>query len=124
MTNIVRGEVHFESGDKTYTFKLGTNAQVMIESKTKMPMSKFLNKDRLDQMGSGDIRLIFWAGLYRQHPDLTEEMVGDMIDDLGVDRVAEIFVEAFEASKAKTENGAAGDALPQKSAKARIGMNS
>ena len=123
MTNAVKGEVIFEAGGKTYTFKLGTNAQVMIENKTGLSMGKFLNKERLEDMGAKDIRLIFWAGLFRQH-QCTEEEVGDIIDEIGPQRVADIFLEAFEVAKSKVENGAAGEPRPPKSAKARIGMNS
>jgi hypothetical protein len=124
MTNPVKGEVSFESGGKTYYFKLGTNAQVLLEKKTGMPMSKYLKQDRIEDMGAADIRLIFWAGLTRNHPDLTEDMVGDLIDDVGADRIGEIFVEAFESAKVKKDNGADEGALPPKPVKARIGMNS
>lgn len=123
-TNPVKGEVTFQSGDKIYVFKLGTNAQVLLESRTGMSMAKYLKADRIEELGSRDIRLIFWAGLTRNHPDLTEENVGDLIDDLGVERVGDIFLEAFESAKPKTENGAAGEPNPPRPAKARIGMNS
>src|SRR5262245_7790920 len=122
MTNPVKGEVTFECGDKTYTFKLGTNAQVMLEQKVKMPLSKFLKEDKLADLGIADLRLIFWAGLFRQH-QLTEEAAGDIIDEIGPERVAEIFLQAFESAKVKTTNGAA-DENPPMSAKAPIGMNS
>lgn len=123
MTNPVKGEVTFVSNDKTYTFKLGTNAQVMLEQKVKMPMSKFLKQDRLEDLGIADLRLIFWAGLFRQH-QLTEDEVGDIIDDIGPGKVSEIFLEAFESASVKAENGSATANPPLKSAKARVGMNS
>ena len=130
MSNPVKGEVNFECGGKTYTFKLGTNAQVMLEQKVKMPMSKFLKQDRIEDLGIVDLRSIFWAGLFRQH-QLTEEEVGDIIDNIGPEKVADIFLEAFESAKVKTENGVAGaggpgttTSPPLKSARARTGMNS
>ena len=95
MSNPVKGEVHFEAQGKMFTFKLGTNAQVIIENKTGMPMSKFLKKERLDDLGATDVRMIFWAGLFRQH-QLSEDEVGDLIDELTPERVAAIFMEAFE----------------------------
>src|SRR5262245_54721465 len=103
MTNPVKGEVTFESGGKSYTFKLGVNAQVMLEQRVKMPLSKFLKEDKLEDLGISDLRLIFWAGLHRQH-QLSEEEAGDIIDDIGPERVAEIFLEAFETAKVKEEN--------------------
>lgn len=123
MTNAVKGEVHFESGGKTYTFKLGTNAQVMLEKRVGMSLSKFLKADRLEEMGASDIRAIFWAGLFRKH-ELSEDDVGDLIDDIGPERVAAIFLEAFESAKPQKENGANGEPRPQKPMKAQIGMNS
>ena len=124
MTNPVKGEVRFEAGGKAYVFKLGTNAQVLLEKKTGMSMSKYLKADRLEELGASDVRMIFWAGLTRSHPELTEEIVGDLIDEIGPDRVAGIFTEAFDSAKTKTENGADGEVRPPKPAKARIGMNS
>ena len=126
MTNPVKGEVTFESGGKSYTFKLGVNAQVMLEQRVKMPLSKFFKQDKLADLGIADLRMIFWAGLYRQH-QLTEEDVGDIIDDIGPEKVSEIFVQAFDSAKVKTDqltNGAAPSDPPQESATARTGMNS
>lgn len=123
MTNQVKGEVTFESGGQSYTFKLGTNAQVMLEQRVGMPMSKFLKQDRLEELGIADLRLIFWAGLFRAH-QLTEDAVGDIIDDIGPEKVAEIFLEAFESAKVKNQNGSAGEARPTKTAKQPTGINS
>lgn len=122
MTNQVKGEVTFESCGQSYVFKLGTNAQVMLEQKVKMPLSKFLKQDRIEELGISDLRLIFWAGLYRQH-NLTEDQVGDIIDDIGPERVSEIFLEAFESAKVKG-NGVDSEAHPTKAAKQPTGMTS
>lgn len=122
MTNPVKGEVTFESGGETYTFKLGTNAQVMLEQKIKMPLSKFLNQDRIEDLGISDLRMIFWAGLFRKH-QLTEEAVGDIIDDIGPERVSEIFLEAFDSAKVKS-NGADGEVRPTTTAKQPTGTSS
>lgn len=112
MTNPVKGEVYFECDGKNYRFKLGVNAQVLIEKKTGMSMTKFLKADRLEDLGTEGVRLIFWAGLTRAHPDLTEEAVGDLIDDLGQDRVIKIFEEAFELAKVKADQSSNGARPP------------
>lgn len=120
MTNPLKGEVTFESGDKTYTFKLGTNAQVMIENKVGKTLAKFFS-DNSEQMGPSQIRLIFHAGLFRNHK-MTEEEVGDLIDEIGMERVSEIFTEAAVAAFPKVAeqmmaNGKDGSpTLPPKSA--------
>lgn len=121
MSNPVKGEITFEARGQTFTYKLGTNAQVMIENKTGMSISKFF-AERGENFSANDVRTIFHAGLFRQH-QLTEDEVGDLIDELGAERVATIFVEAAQSAFAKRPtNGAAETENPPKGR--RIGMNS
>lgn len=123
MTNPVKGEVTFEARGQTYTFKLGTNAQIMIEAKCGTTMTQFI-KDKFNDLGASEVRLIFWAGLYRQHK-MTEEDVGDLIDEIGATRVAAIFLEAVEyAAAINNTSGNGDDQRPTKAKAARIGMNS
>lgn len=134
MTNPVKGEVTFDAHGKTYTFKLGTNAQVMLESKTGVPMAKWFGEKEKESFSITDFRMLFHAGLYRQHPGITEDDVGDLIDEIGPAKVGEVFRQAAEYAKATNEsllsnkpatNGAAPDEpRPTKAAKAPIGMNS
>jgi hypothetical protein len=119
MTNPLKGEVTFEARGQTFTYKLGTNAQIMIENKTGMPISKFFAERAFS---AADVRIIFHAGLYRQHK-MTEEDVGDLIDEIGAERVAQIFVEAAAAAFPKKTNGAGDEAAhPPKPTKERIGI--
>jgi hypothetical protein len=119
----MKGEITFEARRQTFTFKLGVNAQAMIEDKTGMSMPRFL-KERFDTLGAKDVRLIFWAGLFRQH-QMTEDDVGDLIDELGPARVGEIFTQAFSAATPQKTNGADDQARPMKAkAPPRIGMAS
>lgn len=129
MTNPLKGEITFESGDKTYTFKLGTNAQIMIENKVGMTLAQFF-RDNSEKMGPGQIRTIFHAGLFRNHK-MTEEEVGDLIDQMGMEHVAEIFTEAAIAAFPKvaeqmglTNGSGEPPALPPKSAGQPTGKNS
>jgi len=117
MANSIKGEVEFECGGQTYTFKLGTNAQVLLESRIKMSLGKWI-QEKSDNLGAADIRLIMWAGLHRQHK-LSEDDVGDLIDELGIDRAAEIFLQAFTLASAKSDGV---DSRPSQAAKERIGM--
>jgi hypothetical protein len=119
MSNPVKGEVYFEARGQTFTFKLGTNAQALIEHKTGQTWGKFI-KERFEDLGAGDARLIFWAGLFRQH-QMTEDEVGDLMDEVGPSEVAKIFLEAFTAAKS---NGGAEQARPTKAKPQRIGMHS
>jgi hypothetical protein len=124
MTNPLRGEVTFEARGKTFTFRLGTNAQIMIESKVGMPLSKFFGNVDEKNFGSSDIRTVFHAGLFRQH-QMNEEDVGDLMDELGPERVGEIFAEAAKAAFGdRISNGAGENARPIVATKEPTGMNS
>lgn len=120
MANPIKGEVSFESSGKTYTFRLGINSQVMLEERLKMSVQKYI-REHGDDLGAGDIRLLFYAGLH-QHHHLSEEEAGNLIDEIGVARAAEIFLEAAQLAAPKT-NGE-DTSRPQVSAKERIGMDS
>lgn len=119
MANPIKGEVSFESNGQTYIFKLGTNAQALLEDRVKMSMPAWFKK-RGENFSAGDIRLIMWAGLYRQHK-LTEEDVGDLIDDIGAEKAGEIFMQAVNLSASRLNGGESNPSIP---AKERIGMNS
>ena len=124
MTNPVKGEVRFkDSNDKEYVFKLGTNAQAMIEQKSGLPISKMFAKDRLENMGAAEVRMIFWAGLFRQHK-LSEDDVGDLIDDIGAEKVAEIFMEAVKLAAVKDEKEGENTSDPQKAVEEQTGRSS
>lgn len=120
MTNPVKGEVTFEVAGKPYTFKFGTNAQVIVEEHTKMTMLQYM-KGMGDNFGAKDLRLIFFAGLSAHH-QLSESECGDLIDVLGAERCAEIFMEAMGLAAPKG-NGATDPTVPGHQA-GRIGMNS
>ena len=92
MGNPVMGEVGFTVDDKTYTFKLGTYAQAVLERKTKVTTQKFFARPE-DAWGADDLLLVFYAGLHQRHK-LTEEQVGDLIDKIGAMRASEIMLEA------------------------------
>lgn len=122
MSNPVKGEVYFEARGQTYTFKIGTNAQVLIEEKIEMSMAQWMkDKAESQNLSTKDIRLIMWAGLFRNH-QMNEDDVGDLIDEIGPERAAEIFTQAATAAAAKS-NGV-DPSRPQKQAKERIGMHS
>jgi hypothetical protein len=119
MANPIKGEVQFTADGKQYTFRLGINAQVIIENRVGMTVQKFM-RDKGDDFGASDIRLLFYAGLLHHHKDITEERAGDIIDEIGPAKAAAIFVEAAGLAAAP----AIDDVRPQRSAKELIGMNS
>lgn len=81
MANRLRGEVEFTVGEKTYTFRLGMNELVALEQTLgiKDPIKALAEQ----QLGIGDLRALARAGLSRYHKELTDEEVGDLIDEMG-----------------------------------------
>jgi hypothetical protein len=122
MTNPLKGEVTFEARGQTFTFKLGTNAQIMLEAKTGVSIAEWY-RERNNNLTVTDMRTLFHVALYRNH-QMTEEDVGDLMDEIGTEKVGEIFKQSGEFAKRKINGEAGNDPHPQKPAKQRIGMNS
>jgi hypothetical protein len=99
------GEVGFEAGGQSYTFKLGTYAQAVLERRTKLPAGKFFARPQED-WGVDDMLSVMYAGLYQRHK-LTEEQVADIIDDIGMVKVAEILGEAIKSANPEEGSSAA-----------------
>jgi hypothetical protein len=121
MSNAQKGEVTFEAAGKTFTFKLGTFAQAAIEAKTKQSIFKFFNRGA-DDFGVADMLTVFHAGLLRAH-HLTEDEVGDIIDELGMARVGEIIGEALKLAFGEVAENGAGNPIPIKKASPTIGKH-
>jgi hypothetical protein len=120
MANPVKGEVSFECNGALYTFKFGTNAQVIIEDRTKMTVMEYM-RSRGEKFGASDLRLLFFAGLFSKH-QMSETEVGDLIDSLGQEKCGEIFMRAAGLAAPKG-NGAVDPTTPGKTGEL-IGMNS
>jgi hypothetical protein len=105
------GEVSFEAGGQSYTFKFGTYAQAVLERRTKQPAGKFFARAQED-WGVDDMLSVMYAGLYQRHM-LTEEQVADIIDDIGMVKVAEVLGEAIKIANPEAGSSAA-DPQPAK----------
>lgn len=123
MANPIKGDVQFEAGGRSYTFRLGINAQVLIEARVGMTVQRYI-KEKGDDMGATEIRLLFYAGLLQHHKDITEEAAGEIIDEIGPQTAANIFIEAAMLATPRQED-APGTARPTSSANGRpIGTSS
>lgn len=92
MANPVMGEVAFSAGGREYTFKFGTYAQAILQRRSGLSTQKFFAR-RDDEWGADDLLLVFYAGLHQRH-HLTEEQVGDLIDEIGQDRASAVMLDA------------------------------
>jgi hypothetical protein len=98
------GEVDFEVGGKKYTMKLGSYALALLQRNTKVPTMQFIQRPA-EAWGADDVLQLFVAGLYRHK--LTEEQVGEVMDDLGQDRVADLLKKSLAASFGEAGGNAA-----------------
>lgn len=103
MTNPMRGEARL--GEYTLAFNFG--AFIELEEKTgkKMPaLLEMLNEG----LGFGDLRDFAWAALRTNHPDITDDAVVKLVDEVGFETAAASVGKAatafFGSQKAKVKN--------------------
>ncbi|MHB0784435.1 hypothetical protein [Bradyrhizobium sp. 5.13L] len=107
MANPQKGEVSFEALGKTFTMRLGTNARALVEGKTGVSWTSLMKRPEAEWR-ERDAIIIMWAGLHQYHK-LTEEEVGDLLDEVGPVEVSRLLLKAFGiANPPEVANGAAG----------------
>lgn len=98
--NRFRGEFGVSVGGKTYSFRYGMNTLVVLEDKlgckTIQEVMARINPGRLSFR---DLRLLIQAGLYKHHPDVSEEQAGELMDEMGgVEGTLERIMQALQTS--------------------------
>ncbi|MFB6460453.1 hypothetical protein [Bradyrhizobium tunisiense] len=107
MANPQKGEVSFEALGRTFTMRLGTNARALVEGKTGLSWATLMKRPE-EEWRERDAIIIMWAGLY-QHHKLTEEEVGDLLDEIGSQECSRLLLKAFGiANPPEVANGATG----------------
>ncbi|MED4840395.1 hypothetical protein P9695_08755 [Weizmannia sp. CD-2023] len=96
MANKQRGIVEVEL-DKVRHIRYTMNALAEIEDKLGYGLADLDGK----QLKIKEVRVILWAGLIHEDPELTEEQVGDMIDLGNMQYVQGKMSEAFEQAQVK-----------------------
>lgn len=107
MANPHKGDVGFEVDGKPYTFRLGMQALAVLEAKTGVPAIKFFRRGEED-WSARDLLNVFAAGLSRHHGELSEQEIGDILDDLTPAEAGELIGRALIIANGKgAANGAA-----------------
>jgi len=93
----MKREVIIRVNGKEYTLRLGNNALCRFEAETGITAIKLaaLGPDEMEQRF---MRALLWAGLKKHHPDMTLDMAGDLIDDIGLDQTGEYIRDALSAA--------------------------
>lgn len=99
MANKERGYVAIEL-DKPRRLRYDLNALAEIEEGTGKPLTE-LNQGN---MGVRDIRLILWAGLVHEDPNLTQRDVGAMVSGENLGQVMDKLKEALELAIGSPKN--------------------
>jgi hypothetical protein len=94
MANKHRGFVKMEL-DKERNLRYTMNALAEIEDILGVPLSEMENV----KMTIKNVRVILWAGLIHEDPELTQEEVGNMVDLGNFKEVQEKVAEAFAMAK-------------------------
>jgi len=118
MANPLKGEIEFEAGGQKYTFRLGTNELVAIQTAWGIePHNGSLFWERLRNVSAPSALLeVFTHGLKRSHAELSKAEIGDIIDTVGLEKAVTVFARALKWTmpdksertdpKAKTGTGA------------------
>lgn len=95
------GSIPFEAGGRSLAIRFGINALVHLETVTGKSANQLFN-----DMGRNPpmslLRSVFAAGIVAD-PKPTEEQVGDMMDELTLERVGSLITQAMEAAYPKAE---------------------
>lgn len=126
MTNTKAGEIQIPCGGETYNFKFGALGLSELEEKTGKPIATiFAELEDEQNRRIKDIGLVFWSGLRRHHPEVTEDKAMEIVDDLGIPAVTQYFEQAiaiaFPASEGDEDSGnaKAGNRKARRAAKAK-----
>lgn len=98
MANKQRGFVAIQL-DKKRTLRYTLNSLAEIEDRLGVPLSEMGDM----KMTIKNVRVILWAGLIHEDPELTEQEVGNMVDLENFQEVQDKVAEAFAMSQSKNE---------------------
>jgi hypothetical protein len=111
MANNWKGEVEVEAGGKKLLFRLGVNEMIELQGDFGLVGSDEEFAAAVANLsGLKRHRDAIFRGLQLHQPDTTLKQAGDIMDELGLDRVRELIAEAF--ALAFPENKPGGEPRP------------
>ncbi len=97
MANKLKGEVSFQSGEKTYTMRFSANALCELEDALEMGVNTVATQlANPESMRLKMVRVVFWAGLRDHHPEITLHQAGEIITDVSLTAAMGLVSKAFE----------------------------
>lgn len=104
MTNPKRGAFTFTAAGKTFTLKLGTNAMVHYQHLMKETVVQAVQSIEEAPGDMMRLRALLFVGIVDKG-DLTEDDIGDIIDEIGLPKLSELISEALRAAFPDPEAG-------------------
>lgn len=96
MANHQHGEVDFEAGGETYTFRLGVNELINIQDALGLADDDARFLVALDNLrGFKQLRIVLYQGLRGRHPEITELEAGDVFTQIGFAKAAALIGQAL-----------------------------
>ena len=111
MANPIKGEVPLDVGGKHYTFVLGTYALAALERKMGMPWPRIIKRAVDNEWGVNDVLIVAQCALLKHHRNMTEEQVGELIDEVGIGQINTVIGEALKLMQPEAIQGDA--AIPE-----------
>lgn len=97
MANKFKGDVSFESGEKTYTMRFSANALCELEDALEMGVNAIATHlANPESMRWKMVRVVFWAGLRDHHQEITLHQAGEIITDISPTAAMGLISKAFE----------------------------
>lgn len=93
-----RGEVTFEANGQVWRMRFGINALADMEERTGLSVNEVFAALDGNAVRVSMLRTVVQAGLSRHHGDLTTVQVGDLIDEIGLVKMAELLGEAVKGA--------------------------
>lgn len=106
-----KGEVAVQRADgSTVVLKFGTNAICNIEERLNKTLGEILDSLKGDQLSMRTLRLMVSESITKT--EMSDEEVGDLIDEVGFATITKAFGEVFGADEAKAADGAPANPQP------------
>lgn len=89
MANALKGEVDFEFGDKTLVLCFSSNALVEVETVAGKDIIGVL-REWQETPAIAPLRALLWGALRKSAPAMSLLDAGDLLDEIGPDRMLEL----------------------------------
>lgn len=123
MGNPLRGEVSFQTSERTYTLRYGTNELVVLEETLGISMQgleAFLAEPA--NVNLKLLRSLFRIGLLGCEPELTDAAAGEIMDSIGLGEATTLILQALTVAFPK--GGKAGARPPNREERRRMAATS